>query len=83
MTEDRKLWAITYYFNPMRYESRRLNYRVFRRRLGIPLLAVELSFDGISDLGRDDADILVSLHGGDILWQKERLLNLALGALPD
>ena len=31
----------------------------------------------------DDADLLVQLRGGDVLWQKERLLNLGLKTLPD
>jgi len=43
---------------------------------------VELSFDGRFELTDDDADILVQLSGGAVLWQKERLLNLALNAVP-
>jgi hypothetical protein len=31
---------------------------------------------------RTDAEILVQLRGGDVMWRKERLLNLALRALP-
>jgi hypothetical protein len=34
-------------------------------------------------LGQHDAEILVRRRGRDVLWQKERLLNLALQALPD
>jgi len=29
------------------------------------------------------ADHLIQLSGGDIMWQKERLLNIALEAVPD
>jgi hypothetical protein len=43
---------------------------------------VELSFDGRFELTDDDADILIRLSGGAVLWQKERLLNLAVKALP-
>ena len=35
------------------------------------------------DLSEGDADILIQLRGRDVMWQKERLLNLALRALPD
>jgi hypothetical protein len=77
------LWAITCYFNPIGYQRRLENYHTFRQRLALPLVTVELSFDGSFELQRGDADILVQLRGGDVLWQKERLLNLALKSLPD
>jgi hypothetical protein len=73
---------VTAYYNPADYRRRRANYTHFRRHLGLPVLAVELSFDGRFQLTDDDADILVRLHGGDVMWQKERLLNIALDALP-
>jgi hypothetical protein len=76
------LWAITSYFNPLGYRRRRENYKVFRERLGVPLVAVELARDRDFDLGEGDADILIQLRDGDILFQKERLLNIALAAVP-
>jgi hypothetical protein len=78
----RGLWAVTCLFNPIGYRRRLQNYRVFRQRLGVPLVTVELSFDGRFQLQPGDAEILVQLTGGDILWQKERLLNVALQSLP-
>ena len=77
------LWAITCYFDPVGFKRRIANYRLFRQRLAAPLVTVELSFDGAFQLRHDDADILVQLHGHDVMWQKERLLNLALKWLPD
>jgi hypothetical protein len=77
------LWGITSYYNPAGYGSRLLNYHSFRSRLKIPLVTVELSFGGGFQLAEGDADILVQLDDGDILWQKERLLNLAVEQLPD
>jgi hypothetical protein len=67
----------------MCYRSRLANYRSFREHLTVPLLTVELSY-GADDfeLGEGEADVLIQLRGGDILWQKERLFNVALGALP-
>jgi hypothetical protein len=76
------LWSITTYFNPRGYATKRANYRLFRQHLATPLLTVELSFDSEFELRSDDADHLVQLRGGDVLWQKERLLNLALDLLP-
>ena len=79
---DRALWAITSYFNPCGYRTRLENFRVFRERLRIPLVAVELAYGDAFELAAGDADVLLRIHGGDVLWQKERLLNLALDALP-
>jgi hypothetical protein len=76
------IWAITSYFNPVGYRSRLTNYRIFRERLGVPLLAVELCYGPDFELGERDADRLVQVRGSDVLWQKERLLNLALQSLP-
>ena len=80
---DHGLWAITSYFNPVGYQRRRANYRIFRERLKVPLLAIELEYGPAFELGEGDADILIQLRGRDVLWQKERLLNLALDVLPD
>lgn len=77
-----RLWAVTSYFNPGGGKVRRRNFRAFREALTVPLAAAELSFDGDFDLGDDAAEILVRRRGGDVVWQKERLLNLALAALP-
>lgn len=77
-----QLWGVSCYFNPGRYERRRMNHRLFRARLGIPLLTVELSRDGTWDLALDDADTVLRVEGGDVLWQKERLLNVGVAALP-
>jgi hypothetical protein len=76
------LWALTTYFNPLGYRRRLAAYSEFRCRLAVPLLAIELGFDGRFDLGDDDADILLRVSDGDVMWQKERLLNLALSTLP-
>jgi hypothetical protein len=76
------LWAITSYFNPAGYRNRLKNYRIFRQRLAVPLVTVEFSCGRGFELGEGDADVLVQIRGPDLLWQKERLLNLALRSLP-
>lgn len=70
--------ALTSYYNPLQGPLRRLNYRTFRRHLGIPLMTVEWSRDGHFDLEKGDAEHLIQVSGGDLLWQKERLLNIGL-----
>lgn len=80
--EDGDLCAITCFFNSARYKRRYQNYRLFREHLTVPLVAVELSFDGNFELGQGDAEILLQFQSRDVLWQKERLLNLALKAVP-
>jgi len=77
------LWAITSYFNSAGYKSRLENYRIFKQRLTVPLVTVELSYGAEFELKPGDADILIQLSGRDVLWQKERLLNVALGSVPD
>lgn len=78
-----ELWGITCYFNPVGYKRRLQNYHLFRRHLTIPLITVELAYRDDFDLPAEAADILIRLRSSDVLWQKERLLNLALTALPD
>lgn len=76
------LWAITSYYNPAGYRRRKANYRLFRERLALPLLTVEWSPSGRFELQPGDADILIQLDGGDVMWQKERLLNVGVSRLP-
>ena len=76
------MWAITSYYNPIGYKRRLSNYRIFRANLCVPLVTVELSFDGRFELTKTDADILIQICGGALLWQKERLLNLAIKSVP-
>jgi len=77
------LWAITTYFNPIGYRRRLSNYRTFRQHLGVPLLTVELAFGADFELRPGDADCLIQRRGRDVMWHKERLLNVALAHLPD
>lgn len=76
------LWAISAYFNPSRYRTRLANFHTFRARLGVPLVVVEAANDGNFELGPEDADVVVRIDDAAVLWQKERLLNVALRQLP-
>ena len=79
---SRDLWAITSYFNPCGYRSRYVNYQTFRQNLNVPLLTVELAYGDTCELNAGDATKLIQLRSDQVMWQKERLLNLALEALP-
>jgi hypothetical protein len=76
------IWAITAYFNPRKFQARLRNYRTFRCQLCIPLLTVEWSQDGDFQLGANEADQMVRVRGGDLMWQKERLLAIAATICP-
>ena len=82
MRHSQNLWAITCYFNPLGYQRRRKNYGIFRQSLSVPLVTVEWSLDGHFHLGPDDAEILVQIECEHFLWQKERLLNIAMQSVP-
>lgn len=76
--------VITSYFNPCRYRTKRQNFEVFEeglRAAGAKLLVVELAFEDEPFELETRAPVL-RLRGGSVLWQKERLLNLAIASLP-
>lgn len=85
-TKNSPIWVITSYFaldDPTGSQRRLATFHEFRKRLNAPLLAVEFTTEGLAfHLEEEDADHLIQIRGGDVLWQKERLLNLALDALP-
>lgn len=75
--------VVSTYFNPCHYRARRKNFELFRDHLDAPLLVVEFSPNGEFELTESHADYLLRISPGAVLWQKERLLNLALRNLPD
>ncbi|MDQ3076897.1 MAG: hypothetical protein M3Q63_02490 [bacterium] len=86
--DNQSLWGITTFFNPEHYNNKHSNYRVFRehsKRQGLNLVTVELAFGNAPfELTQKDADILIQIRGTqkNILWQKERLLHIALSYVP-
>jgi len=76
------LYAITSYYNPLGYRTRYENFHIFRNHLevqGIPLIVVELATkDGSFQLPNAD----IQVRSQSLLWQKERLLNLAIDIVP-
>lgn len=80
------LAVITCYFNPRQSTSRLNNYKEFHKgiqRTGLPLYCIELAFeDKPFELTEDDATHLHQVRAKDLMFQKERMLNIALDLLP-
>ena len=78
------LWAITCYFNPARFTTKRKNFDLFihsLRKSNLNHLVVECAFaDAAFDL--PPSANLLQIRAKDVMWQKERLLNLAITHLP-
>jgi hypothetical protein len=81
-TINKDFYAITSYFNAAHTKERLSNYRIFKKNLALPLITVEWASDGIFELNQSDADLLIQIKEGDLMWQKERLLNIAIDNLP-
>ncbi len=78
------LWVITTYYTPMRYRTRRENFDLFAtsiRDAGLHLLVVECAF-GDEEYELPESIDVVRVRSNSLLWQKERLLNLAASWLP-
>jgi hypothetical protein len=85
---DIHFWGITAYFNPAKYRNKLKNYHIFREKSksqGLNLITIELAFnDHPFELGNDDSEIIIQIRGNNnnILWQKERLINIGIENLP-
>jgi hypothetical protein len=51
------------------------------RRQGVPLFIAELSFNN-GDFAVPSNDHVYRFRGHDVMWHKERLLNLVINQLP-
>lgn len=73
---------VTSYFNPASFQTKRENYFQFREQfaeIGIPLFTIEQYF---TEPELKNSPNVTFVKGGAVLWQKERLLNLAISQLP-
>lgn len=78
------LWIVTSYFNPARYRSRLRNLQLFKERVvgsNLHLLVVECAF-GEEAFSLPPSPQTIQVRCPHVLWQKERLLNLAMSELP-
>lgn len=78
------LWVIAAYFNPAGYRAIRANYECFAAPLhaaGIPLVTVECAF-GAAPFVFEPGSHVIQVRGRDVMWMKERLINIAVRRLP-
>lgn len=78
------IWVIASYFNPEGYQTKRYDIELFRNNLerqSVPYTIVECAFQGRPFQLPLDCHVL-RIRASDIMWQKERLLNCALEAVP-
>jgi len=84
-----KFIGISTFFNPGRHQNKVDNFRLFRASVaaqGLQMLCVELTFgEDAYQLAANDCDILLQRRtaADNTLWQKERLLNIAIKNLPN
>jgi len=79
------LWVITTYFNPVGYKTKRRNFDAFMagmRDAGANVLLIELAF-GDQPFEFEAGERVIQVRGGGVMWQRERLLNIAAARLPD
>ena len=82
-----EFWGIATYFNPAGFSRILDNLGLFSegaRRQGLKLVVVELAFgEDAYEVPDKMADHIIRLRSTTVLWQKERLLNIALQELPE
>lgn len=82
-----ELWCVTSFYNPVGFGRLAKNYEIFAKRLksqGGKLLTVEMKdVDGKFWLDDRLADKHIKVEDGDIMFQKEKLLNYGATLLPD
>lgn len=74
------LQVITCFFNPAKYQTKRENYERFMAPLragGVPTITVECAF-GDSPFELPSGPDMLQVRGTSLMFQKERILNLAL-----
>lgn len=78
------LMVVTSYFNPCRYQTRRRNYDRFiagLRSNNVDCLTIECAFPNQNFELAESLDV-IHIRAESLVWQKDRLLNLAVSWLP-
>jgi hypothetical protein len=77
--------VVTSYFNSHNYASKRRGFELFRHSLErscVPLFIGECAF-GDERFELAPSSTIFQFRAGDVMWQKERLLNLTIERVPD
>lgn len=81
-----EFWVVTCYYNPCHYENRLKNYIGFQKQLkkqNVNLMTIELiQSEGQNHIPSHMSDLYMYVVEPDVLWAKERLLNIAIENLP-
>lgn len=81
-----ELWGIVALFNPAGYRNKLENFRIFSEKVrnqGLRLLVIECAFgESEFEVPSTLCDRLIHRRTSTVMWQKERLLNIALEYLP-
>lgn len=80
-----RVCVITTYYNPCRWQTRRRIYDQFMRGMrdaGVAVITVECAFGSVP-FELPEADGVIQVRAQSLIWQKERLLNLAASWLPE
>jgi len=76
--------VITSYFNPARYKTKRQNFDAFMdgmAKQNARVFVIESAF-GDDEFELAKGPDVLQFRGGDVMWQKERLLNVVAAQLP-
>lgn len=76
--------AVTCFFNPAGFKTNLLNFRQFKtymKEIGCPLYSVELAF-GDRPFELEPDEFTWQIRTNDVLWHKERLINLMEKRVP-
>lgn len=79
-----RLAIITTYFNPAGYSALLDNYKIFSEDIisqNLDLWTVEIAF-GNADFELKKNDRVIQIRSSDIMWHKERALNILIESLP-
>lgn len=81
-----EICVVTSYFNPLKHKNKLDNFHLFKNgldKVGAKLAVIECTFsDTTPDLDESCCDHYHKISGGDVMWQKERLLNIMVRRLP-
>lgn len=79
--------VITCFFNPNNCQIRLNNYKIFHeyiKRTNTELYTIEIVFENKNfELNSNDANYIKQIKSKDIMFQKERMLNIALESLDE
>ena len=78
------IWIVTSFFNPCHYSTKKINFELFASRvraIGAQLLVIEMA-QNEDEFELSENHYVLRVRGDCLMWQKERMLNIAIAKLP-